>query len=157
MAFDAQLPPRACLLFRWIQCRSSQVDLMIVNILKILLRPRYNDLTIQYSGIKLSFFEGSNKITRFFDRITEMMMIIFRISVISMINGLFSPGCAHRWLRVKQGHLGLLKVATESPPFPSVHLDSRVDIVMDHESLFMMSPFQNSNLACLFLCKISCC
>ena len=55
---------------------------MIVNILKILLRPRYNDLTIQYSGIKLSFFEGSNKITRFFDRITEM--IIFRISVISM-------------------------------------------------------------------------
>ena len=40
---------------------------MIVNILKILLRPRYNDLNIQYSGIKLSFFEGSNKITRFFD------------------------------------------------------------------------------------------
>ena len=70
-----------------------------------------------------------------------------------MINGLFSPGCAHRWLRVKQGHLGLLQVETESPPFPSVHLDSRVDIVMDHESLFMMSPFQNSNLACLFYVK----
>ena len=65
---------------------------MIVNILKILLRPRYNDLTIQYSGIKLSFFEGSNKITRFFDRITEKMMIIFRISVISMLRSMdYSP------------------------------------------------------------------
>ena len=64
----------------------------------------------------------------------------------AQINGLFSPGCAHRWLRVKQGHLGLLQVETESPPFPSVHLDSRVYIVMDHESWFVM---QNSNSAFL--------